>query len=313
MKVKTLAIIISAIAITIFSGICTIIIISNSNKSNNNNIQSSQANTALNNESKKKNEVNSNEENVKDKSNTSKETDTTSEFGKVNTKYIDSFGKKVEGYNVDGTWRLFYADSNSAYLIRDSIGIFALEKLPGYETSTISTLGQKLNSQFKNWTLKNDEGDLNINIKAVAALLDPAKWEDYAEKGVATWAVGAPTLELFVASYNATHTIQIECTVESSDSRGYKVNKNGGEYLYDVSELDDGSNLDEMYFPIPYWIASPGEGPMGTLSYMFMGAMGYYGGALVSDASGKYVSKSIGIRPVVSVPIERIGNGLELK
>ena len=66
------------------------------------------------------------------------------------------------------------------------------------------------------------------NIKAVAALTDTTQWTAYAEPGVANWAMGAPTLEMFVASYNKTHTKQIDCKVESST--GYKVgiNTSGG-------------------------------------------------------------------------------------
>ena len=71
----------------------------------------------------------------------------------------------------------------------------------GFGTSTISTLGENFNSKYTSWVAQAG----NNNIKAVAALLDTTQWTAY-KSDDAVWAVGAPTLEMFVASYNATHS-----------------------------------------------------------------------------------------------------------
>ena len=62
------------------------------------------------------------------------------------------------------------------------------------------------------------------SIWGVAYMCDTAEWTQY-KQGNASWAMGGPSLELFVASYNATHTRQINLTLDSDD----------GEYYYDLS------------------------------------------------------------------------------
>ena len=146
---------------------------------------------------------------------------TTTGIGAVNDTYKTSFWKKVSGYSITkgSNWRLFYANSSNAYLISDLENTSDLSSFTWFGTSTISTLGQKLNSKFTasgDWNLKSDGVNLNNNIKAVAALLDSTQWTDY-KTTEANWAIGAPTLEMFIASYNATHTAQLDCTVWNSN------------------------------------------------------------------------------------------------
>ena len=194
--------------------------------------------------------------------------DTAAGFGEVNLAYRDDFGKIVEGTEenpISGTWRLFYADSNYAYLLRKSIGNSTLANLPGYNTSTMSNLGKNLNPQYTSWELKSDGKNLNDNIKAVAALLDPEQWVKYKDEvNGAIWAIGGVPLELFIASYNATHEIQITCKVLSASAAGYRVGKLGGEtityYGNDFTGLGSRNDINnEIYFAKSggYWLSSP--------------------------------------------------------
>ena len=205
---------------------------------------------------------------------TAQPADPTAKFGEANSKYVNDFGKIVTGYGVGDTneatitartWRLFYADSNYAYLISDSIGKSALNNtriVKGFGTSTISTLAENFNSTYTDkgdWTLKTDGNDLNNNIKAVAALLDTEQWKDYKSTD-AEWAVGAPTLEMFVASYNETHSNSETATslgvsnhtiaynVESNTSTGYKVGLDGGALNNYIDGLGNTSNLDKAIY-----------------------------------------------------------------
>ena len=181
----------------------------------------------------------------------------------VNANYVQYFGKKYSGYsaNSGNNWRLFYADSNYAYLISDSIGTKALNSLSGWNnntltTSNVSKLGKNLNPKFKSWDVQAN----NENIKAVAALTDKTQWTDY--KGTnAEWAIGAPPIEMFMASFNATHSKQMENKVESSSSYGYVMKWSTttvwSNYL---SDLPNTSNLDKAIYSnssYHWWLSSP--------------------------------------------------------
>ena len=229
--------------------------------------------------------------------------DPTATFGEANSTYSSYFGKLVTGYNPTSgnNWRLFYADSNYAYLICDNLDERTYIALSGYGESTISTLAQNFNSKFTSW---NEQAE-NNNIKAVAALMDTSKWIDY-KTSDAEWAVGAPTLEMFIASYNATHAQQLDCQVVDSTATGYQVKKGSEEWANSVEDLGYTSDLDrsiyfnDLYF---YFIASPSasdeEEVMATSDWGSLRSIDQFSGAAR--------------RPLVSVPISKIGLSSENK
>ena len=254
----------------------------------------------------------------------------TAGFGKVNSDYAEYFGKKVNGYKLkDGTvenglWRLFYADGNSVYLIRDSsfIGNRALNSLPWFDNSIeISKLGKNLNKKFTSWDLKSDAENLNNNIKAVVALLNTTKWEDY-KADYAIWAIGAPTLELFIESYNATHTMQLDCKVETDVDTGYKVGKNTkGKKItnFDTIQksLGNTENIDKAIYcggNSFMWLASPSAYNTECLMYVFKGHSGRID-SLSYDAAGTFNSAWGGgnnIRPIVRIPLSKVGTEITI-
>lgn len=239
------------------------------------------------------------------------------ELGTVNSTYSSDFGKIVTGYTTGNStvdnriWRLFYADNNYAYLISDSIGNNALNNLPGFGTSTISSVGEKINKKYtqnSSWELKSDGTNINSNIQGLQTLLDTTNWNDY-KADYALWAVGAPSLEMFVASYNATHEIQLDCSVEEN-ATGYKIGKNtsGGEvenYSFYVSGLGYSSEMDEaIYSPSTgaWWLSSPSANDKSN--EMFVEIKG--------SVSYNYYGNSKRIRPVVAVPISKLGDGITI-
>ena len=176
-------------------------------------------------------------------------------------------------------------------------------------------MGQKLNSRFTasgDWSLKSDGINLNNNIKAVAALLDSTQWTDY-KTTEANWAIGSPTLEMFIASYNATHTAQLDCTVESETAYGYRVGINKqGEIVtsFDTyaSGLGEFGSLNYAMYGGPgqtYYLASPSAYSSNAILYL-LGTMGGYVNI------GFYNGSDAAIRPVVSVPISKIGNEITI-
>ena len=97
-------------------------------------------------------------------------------------------------------------------------------------------------------------------MKATAYLLDTEVWSGFGNSTYTDYAVGGPTLELFTASYNATHETDIDTQV--SDSSGYELKwSTAGNYTYKVEGLDTTENLyinDSTYAgEWGYWIASP--------------------------------------------------------
>ena len=235
----------------------------------------------------------------------------------ANAIYSSHFGKIVIGYTEEGktalnntTWRLFYADGSYAYLIADSIGKMKYTKMPGFGISEISALARNFNPKFTSWTAKAG----NSNIKAVAAMLDTSKWEDY-KKSDAEWAVGGPTVEMFIASYNATHTLamhttdsnviaqQLECTVDNENNwMGYKVRKSTESSFDNIEdELGNTSDLDKSIYcngdECTYFLASPSA--EGHDRLMFIDKYGYL--------NNIHSSSAFQVRPLVSIPISEIG------
>ena len=146
-------------------------------------------------------------------------------------------------------------------------------------------------------------------------MLDTTQWIDY-ESTDAEWAVGAPTLEMFVASYNATHSDSntasdlgvsnhtIACDVESDTSPGYKVKLDSGSFLPYISNLGKTANLDKAIYcgyDGCWWLASPGvfNGDGAEVMHTYT----WNDGQLYTYA----FTAEFGIRPLVCVPISIIG------
>ena len=145
----------------------------------------------------------------------------------------NKYGWKVVGYEAAGlVWRLFYEDANNVYLISETQdGDFPIsgirlydqdanfDDIPLYSSyqtgASISAQGQALmplaggaatsvvgtNSSGVNYFVESERGPWAWS---TAYLCDITKWETY-KTGNAAWAMGGPTIELFAASYNATH------------------------------------------------------------------------------------------------------------
>ena len=161
----------------------------------------------------------------------------------------------------------------------------------------------------------------NINSKCASALQCTGNWSSF-KTGYADYAIGGPTLEMWVASWNQKHgtekTLYANGNENSDDKEGYYVGDHDGctdEYYY-VDDYDGYS--DSLYFPhhegeslelfdvsddysgdrdgyvtcYAYWLASPSAGMSSNM--MCVDCNG-----LVSDTSCNY--DCCGVRPVVSL------------
>lgn len=193
----------------------------------------------------------------------------------------DDYGAEVSGYEcADGTgvekWQIFYADNSNIYLIASDY--ISYEYLPsstlgnnlelgihsgaGYFTSILNDYTgsenisnqviQKLNNSFFNQSLVSK----NNNMKSVAYMLDTNAWKGFkGEK--ADYAIGGPTIELYLNSYNNKYGTNY--VAKATSSIGYNIGSGTAtatsltlsvkdDLLYVTTDINKSSSM---------WIASP--------------------------------------------------------
>ncbi len=103
----------------------------------------------------------------------------------------------------------------------------------------------------------------NANSKCVSNLLDTEDWKNFVDGEVADYAIGGPTIEMYVNSWKEKGYGTITTTSESAWT-GYKIN---GESYINMS--NDKGYSDSLYYPhktnegigsencVGYWLASP--------------------------------------------------------
>ena len=174
---------------------------------------------------------------------------------------VDKYGWKVPNYTVQAgdmttnVWRLFYQDSNYTYLITDEcVGSYMPSDYYGKYTSgaDVSTIGQKLNPML----LANGEfftsDNTNTNILATAWLTDPNEWDEF-KNSDAVFAIGSPTVELYVKSFNATASSNEANEITLGvGTYGYTENTTGGQLQ--TTYKNGIYNKSESSY---WWLASP--------------------------------------------------------
>ena len=167
------------------------------------------------------------------------------------------YGKEVENYGVSygssNKWRIFYADEENIYLITDDYihydyaprsKNYTITRDSNYELSFTDVYkdyagAADINSTFANkWLSKyypSNRTNTNINIRAVAYMLDTSIWNPIYKNQYAEYAIGGPTLEMFCASYNDTYPNRdIECTANAT---GYQIRWQGDSYAFFITDL----------------------------------------------------------------------------
>ena len=186
------------------------------------------------------------------------------------------YGKKVTNYNANGkTYRIFYVDKdndfkdgyNTIYLKADYSGIVSCST--SYDAS--KTLIKKMNPLWatKGNTVEAETTTIsNPNEQAAAWLCDPSKWTAYCDTDKANYAIGGPSVEMYVKSYNQTHGDDaLGCQYQTNYVPGYiyKVNntiQNDG-WNTNSNTLDYSMTYKSMYCGQngkktgAWWLASP--------------------------------------------------------
>ena len=189
------------------------------------------------------------------------------------------YGKKVTNYKASdsdtNTYKIFYVDKdnyfkdgyNTIYLKADFSGSVSCST--SYDAS--QTLIKRMNPLWAtkgNTVAAKTTTISNSNEQAAAWLCDPSKWTAYCDTDKANYAIGGPSVEMYVKSYNQTHgddALGCQYQTNQAPGYGYKVNgtiQNSGWYT-NSNILDYSMTYKSMYCghkgnSVGYWwLASP--------------------------------------------------------
>ena len=189
------------------------------------------------------------------------------------------YGKKVTNYKASdsdtNTYKIFYVDKdndfkdgyNTIYLKADFSG--SVRCSTSYDAS--QTLIKRMNPLWAtkgNTVAAKTTTISNQNEQAAAWLCDPSKWTAYCDTDKANYAIGGPSVEMYVKSYNQTHGDDaLGCQYQTNTVPGYiyKVKdtiQNSGWYTND-NTLDYSMTYKSMYCGQngkrtgSWWLASP--------------------------------------------------------
>lgn len=255
------------------------------------------------------------------------------------------YGAKVTGYTPQNganvqSWKIFYANSNNIYLIADDY--IEREYLPastknGELTDNKPNNGSKIRSAYFNNVIVDYEGSsriveekikklnddyfnikgyssTNSNMKAIAYMLDTKSWEGFKDlNGKADYAIGGPTIEMLLNSYNQKYNLSYKARAASET--GYQISKDDGVHWdnqYDnvMDAKDDLYVINNELNASAMWIASPCKYRDGCIMYL------NYTGSLTYNS---YIDSNTttGFRPIIclnsDVTLQETTEGYKIK
>ncbi len=246
--------------------------------------------------------------------------------------YVDYPIDLNEDGDTTNDWRIFYDNGENIFLIAadcvesdmvntSSTQMYRVADDPDYSSciynlnwyDSVNSKSTLISSQgnadinetmtslfmYEKYLTQNPTSE-NTNAKATAAMLAQPAWNGFKDSnGYAQYAVGGPTLEMWVASYNAKGYTPLYTNVNNT---GYYVGNEEGTtdtYYYVTNDTNNGYG-DTLYFPHQEpvskcrgcWLATPSAGYSDSMM------------AVGSDAgvnSGYYFDHYVGVRPLVSL------------
>ena len=175
----------------------------------------------------------------------------------------------------------------------------------------ISALTDADITKYKNmnplWAAKRGSiapANWNNNERAAAWLCSPSQWTDYLDSTKATYAIGAPSVEMYVASYNdvshnsgtAKGGLSTEYSTKDKDAPGYIYKVNGelnNSGWSTASNSIDTTGYSSMYAKSGtwWWLASPSSNYSDNVCYVNN-----------SYFNNNYCNSANGVGPLVSLP-----------
>lgn len=243
-----------------------------------------------------------------------------------NIKNSENIGERINfvaKYNSELIWRLLYADDDYVYLISSKLdengkeieaqrtnygaygGLGLINQLNTSYTGAANITDEFLKSLNSKWHAyleddANEQYRTSESAKAVAWFMDQNKWKNWKDDaGVATYAIGGPTIELLLKSFNASGHSQTQI--------GLVINNGGYDTTVETNRMLQNSYNNGIYHlegeEKSFWLASPGGnndkdsdkglrvrtsgGGSGRVYGIYFGHTGY----------------NLGVRPVVIIPM----------
>lgn len=195
------------------------------------------------------------------------------------------YGKKVNySANEISDWKIFHSDGTNIYLI--SSDYIPVNKLPipnngqrivntnstypkgapltnagnalGYVSGTGSIASDNPARKWLSTYLNSYTSD-NLNIRAVAYLIDTKIWKTFVNEAYADYAIGGPTIDMFFSSYNKLYKVNYQAKVVGIG--GYKVSADGNNFVIQCNNM---FNKNDSLYVLPLangaygmWVASP--------------------------------------------------------
>ena len=254
------------------------------------------------------------------------------EYGDVESygDYVDYPIDLNEDGNTTNDWRIFYNDgehifiiaadyvkSDSEYLDLTTAELYKVDdfyNLNWYDKvdyTPISNSGHlSIDSEMANLFMYDkyfvqNQTSSNDNAKATATLLNIAAWDGFIDsEGYGQYAIGGPTLEMWVASYNEKGYTTLYTRV---DNIGYYVGntEDSANLYYTLNEDENNGYSDDLYFPHQeeinncdgYWLASPSANSTYTANLNTVDVLGQVGNSYA-------FSGNFGVRPLVCLNSE---------
>mgnify|MGYP000106705450 CR=1 FL=1 len=227
------------------------------------------------------------------------------------------YGQVAQNYTAGGkTYRIFYIDTEGKF--GDKNTVYLKADWTANDTSLTASYtpsGTDLETYKKlnpSWAAKrgSNTSSWNKNEHAAAWLCSPSKWTTYLDTTKANYAIGAPTAEMYVASYNqVSHTTgnyKLGATYGATDAPGYIYTLNGKQSTISGSDYWTGNNtLDYTGYNSMYcgrngstgdywwWLASPSAYDAGYVCLV--------GGSGAGCLSINDYSYAYGLCPLVSL------------
>ena len=228
------------------------------------------------------------------------------------------YGQVAQNYTQgDLTYKIFYVDkenkfgdgANTIYLKADYKTGTTLSSYINY-TPTGSDL-ETYKKMNPTWAAQrgSNTSNWNNNEHAAAWLCSPSQWTTYVDSSKANYAIGGPSVEMYVASYNQIPHTQIGnyilgATYRATNAPGYIYTLNGKQSNISNSDYSTGTDsLDYKGYNSMYagqngtksgdwWLASPSSHTSSRVCYVF----GYD-----ATLNNNYFSNTLGAGPLVSL------------
>ena len=253
-------------------------------------------------------------------------------------KTVNYSANGITGHGADSTgyiqgWKVFYADNDNIFLIAsDYLPVEKLPSIQGLSKSGKYNVSWANNVAFQDeWSIYKEsfmhtgfdltEHKQNLNSRIVSSLMNTDNWVNFVDSDKADYAIGSPTLEMWIASWNDMHPNsqdEMYFSIDEQYWRGYKIGINGSNAGFVVNLKNKAGYKNILYFPHThssydahwnnakgYYLASPASD---DLSFNHGGQL--YG---VAATGNMYYTSYDGTDSFTLRPIVRLKSGVKLK